>query len=275
MAAATRLVYMGRIVALAFRWSLALAGGLCAADARCAGLGEIVGSGAADPLRTPIEVSAASTVRLDLIIPEASPEDAQYRWVLFASGGSLAAAIAAKDVPLHFTREPAGGYRAPLEVSIPDARLGARLFLRIERLAPSKAVVGEVALQIRPNDPGLEIRTLLDGRTVRVIGESREIKRALAALQVPFDESPQAAPRDILFTEDPDTLPPGIQREPCIVATISLGKADALLATAERPAAAWVARIQLPRSRGLETGNAAFPDLVEAFRFLTQLDSQN
>jgi hypothetical protein len=82
-------------------------------------------------------------------------------------------------------------------------------------------------------------------------------------------------PRDILLTEDPDGLPPEMQRAPCILATVSLGKANALLVTAERPAAAWIARIQLPRTRGLDTGNAAFPDLVEAFRFLTQLDAQN
>ena len=266
---------MGPIVPLASRWRQALAVALCAAATGYAGVGEIIGSGTADPSRTPIEVSAASTVRLDLIIPEAPPDDAQYRWVLYASGGSLAAAIAAKDVSLHFPRDPAGGYRAPFEVAIPDARLGALFLLRIERLAPPKAVVGEVALQVRPNDPGLEIRTLLDGRTVRVLGESKGMKKALTALQVPYDESPQAAPRDILLTEDPDGLPPEMQRAPCILATVSLGKANALLVTAERPAAAWIARIQLPRTRGLDTGNAAFPDLVEAFRFLTQLDAQN
>jgi hypothetical protein len=226
-------------------------------------------------LRTPIEVSAASTVRLDLIIPDAPLEDARYRWRLFASGGSLATAIAEKDVPLRFARDPAGGYRSSFEVAIPDARLGARFLLTIERLTPSKAVVGDVALQVRPNDLGLEIRTLLDGRTVRVLGESKEIRKTLAALQVPFEESPPAEARDILLSDDPGGLLPDIERLPCVFAIVSAGKADVLLATAERPAAAWIARIQLPRSHGLETGSAAFPDLVEAFRFLTQLDSQN
>jgi hypothetical protein len=239
------------------------------------GAGEIIAFGAADPLRTPIEVTASSTVRLDLVIPDPSPEDARYRWVLFASGGSLTAAIADKEVALHFTRDSAGGYRSPLEVAIPEARLGARFLLRIERLAPSEAVVGEVALQVRPNDPGLEIRALLDGRTVRVVGESKEIKAALTSLQVPFEDSPLAGPRDILLAGETSGLPPEVPQAPCVLAIGSVGKADALLATAEKPAAAWIARIQLPRSRGLETGNAAFPDLVEAFRFLTQLDTQN
>jgi hypothetical protein len=266
---------MGRIVPLAIRCCLALSAGSCAGAATREGLGEIIASGIADPLRTPIEVAAASSVQLDLVIPDPPPEDAHYRWVLFASGGSVTVAVAEREIPLHFNHDPAGGYRAPLEIAIPEARLGARFLLRIERLAPSKDVVGAVALLVGPNDPGLEIRTLLDGRTVRIIGESREMRKTLTALQVPFLESPQASPRDVLVTEDPAGAPPEVQQSACVVAIVSTGKGDALLATAERPAAAWIARIQLPRNRGLETGNAAFPELVEAFRFLTQLDPPN
>jgi hypothetical protein len=240
-----------------------------------AGNGEIVALGTADPMRAPIEVSAGSVVRLDLILADAPSQDARYRWVLFASAGSLAKAIAEKDIPLQFNRDPNGGYRAPLEVAVPEARLGAHFVLRVERTDPSKDIVGAVALQVRPNDPGLEIRTLLDGRTVRVLGESREMRKALTALQVPFSEGPQASPRDILLTEDPAGAPPEAQQSPCVIAIVLTGKADALFATAERLADAWVARIQLPRNRGLEMGNAAYPDLVEAFRYLTQLDSQN
>jgi hypothetical protein len=240
-----------------------------------AAVGEIVASGNADPMRAPIEVSANTPVRLDLIIPDAPPQDAQYGWTLFASGGSLATAVAEKEIPIHFSRDPDGGYRAPFEVAIPNARLGAHFLLRIERLEPSKDIVGTVAIQVRPDDPGLEIRTLLDGRTVHVLGESKEMRKSLAGLQVPIDDSPQASPMDIVLTEDPEGQLADVQQSPCIVAIVSTGKADALLATAERPTAAWVAKIQLPRNRGLETGSAAYPDLVEAFRFLTQLDPQN